>query len=196
MKSAILATALALATISGNAELVNISANTTNTSTRSAIACTVVDRGTVVTNDTSGMVILFVFAEGSGTSDPDLKVWSLNYNYTITNNNWREGIFISTNGGTPQYLSLGNGSVYTALRPPYRDKDAAVMTLARPGETFCVESRDRSGMGDVPMPVNISITDLNAIMYKSFALKNHSAPEIDPAQLKDLASQIEQHIGQ
>ena len=194
MKSAILATALALAALSGRAELMNISANTTNTSTRSAIACTVVDRGTVVTNDTSGMVILFVFAEGSGISDPDLRLWSLDYNYVITNNNWREGIFISVNGGAPQYLSLGNGSVYTALRPPYRDQDAAIMTLARPGETFCVESRDRSGLGEMTMPVNISITDLNAIAYKSFALKNHSAPEVDPAPLKELASEIARHL--
>lgn len=169
----ILAAAAALITGAGtsHAELVNISASGTHSTTERALACTVIDSGTTLIN---GAVLVVFFAEGAGSGDPDIRVWSLDRPYSTSNNNWKEGFDLTFNGNT-QHIDLA--TIYPAeplyypaiLRAPARPNDAAVFVAATRGERFCAESFDRSGVG-TPR-VSVSGTDINAIIYKSMPVK-------------------------
>jgi hypothetical protein len=171
MKRLIVGAALAAVSALSSAELVNISTNATQTATQAAVACTIVDTGTTLI---SGSVILVVLAEGNG--NPDLRVWSLNRDYVTTNNDWADGIDVTINGQTG-HLNLrdvdpNGGLLYpTLLRAPVRQTDAAVFVSVLPGEAICASTLDKSGDGQVHA-VTLSVTDMNAIVFKSLQLKN------------------------
>lgn len=171
MKKQIAAAALALVSSLVSAELVNISTNATQSATQAAVACTIVDTGT---NLISGSVILVVLAEGSG--NPDLRVWSLNRDYVTTNNDWADGIDVSVNGQTG-HLNLrdvdpNGGLLYpTLLRAPVKQTDAAAFVSVLPGEAVCASTLDKSGDGQLHT-VTLSMTDMNAIVFKSQQMKN------------------------
>lgn len=195
MKSIVAASVLVLSTLSSNAELVNISSTASYSGNQRAIACTIVDTGTIMV---SGMVMLFAFAEGDGASDPSIRAWSMRRDFTITNENWQAG-FDMHSGGRSVHVDLSeidkrNGNPYgSLLRSPARPNDAAIIFPALPGEAICVESFDRSGL-PAPANVSISITDLNAIAFKSAQLKAKSLPlgtdELTPRALEELASEL------
>lgn len=162
-----------------HAELVNISASGTHSGTERALACTVVDSGTTLIN---GAVLIVFLAEGAGSGDPDIRVWSLDRSYSTSNNNWRDGLDITVNG-TTQHLDLAQiyapDPLYypTILRAPNRTNDAAVFVAASRGERFCAESFDKSGVG-LPR-VSISATDMNAVLYKSMPVKGGNIGILD-----------------
>lgn len=165
--------AMLAASFGAQAELVNISGTGMHTASDNAMACTIVDTGTTLI---SGAVLLVFFAEGYGPGNPNIRVWSLNRSYMVTNENWMDGLDITRDGVT-QHINLAD--VYpqdplyypTLLRAPYRTTDAAVFVAGLRGEVFCAESYDRSGLG-TPQRVSISATDMNAIMFKSMQLKD------------------------
>lgn len=171
MKKHLIASALALVCGLANAELTNIAAGANQTGTQSATVCTVIDAGTIPLS--GGAVLLVVLAEGSG--DPDVRVWSMDRDYVTTNNNWGDGIDITVAGQT-EHVSLrdvdpATGLLYpTLLRAPAKLSDAAAFVAARVGERICAVSFDRSGSGQQQF-VALSITDLNAITFKSQQLK-------------------------
>lgn len=173
MKKLFVGAALAAVAAMANAELMNISANSVQTGTQAAVACTIIDDGTTLLS--GGGIMLFVFAEGSGAGDPDLRVWSLDRDYVTTNNNWGDGVDISVNGQAGHInlrdVDPNGGLVYpTLLRAPRRANDAAAFILVNRGEKICAQSLDRSGTGS-SQAVSMSITDLNAIAFKSLAVK-------------------------
>lgn len=199
MKRLLAVTAMAAASGFANAELMNISATGMQTGTQDAVACTIIDDGTTLL---SGGVLLFVFAEGSGDSDPDLRVWSLDRNYSAKNNNWGDGVDLSFNGQTT-HINLrdadpNGGLVYpTLLRSPARAKDAAAFILVNRLERICAQSLDRSGTGK-SQPVSISITDINALTFKSQPLKSGeqaAPPNGRMVQLERLAAGIREKLG-
>lgn len=170
MKRMMVASMMALACGLANAELTNIAAGANQTATQSATVCTVVDAGTIPLN---GSVLLVVLAEGGG--DPDVRVWSMDRDYVTTNNNWGDGIDITVAGQT-QHINLRDvdpdgGLLYpTLLRAPAKLSDAAAFVAARVGERICAVSFDRSGTGQQQF-VALSITDMNAITFKSQQLR-------------------------
>jgi len=172
MRSIVLASILACSAMSSKAELMNISATAMYTGNQRAVACTIVDTGTIMI---SGMVMIIAFAEGNGSGDPGIKAWSLYRNLSFSNENWGDGEDMQVNGKTT-HISLWdfdptNGNPYKALlRSPMRATDAAVIISALPGEAICAESYDRSGASS-PSTVSIAFTDLNAIAFKSAQMK-------------------------
>lgn len=171
MRSIVLASILVFSAASSKAELMNISATAMYTGTERAVACTIVDTGTTLV---SGGVMIFAFAEGSGQGDPTIRVWSLHTNMTITNDDWANGFEFQYNGRTEhislQQIDTRYGNPYaTLLRSPYRQKDAAVIVPAGPGEAICAESYDRSGAA--PTTVSLAFTDINAIVFRSAEIK-------------------------
>lgn len=195
MKSIVAASVLVLSTLSSNAELVNISATAAFSGSQRAVACSIIDTGTI---PIAGGVMLFIFAESDGASDASIRAWSLQRDLAATNENWRDGFYLH-GGGQSAYFSLrdldeASGDPYgKLLRSPARPSDAAVIFPARIGEAVCVESYDRSG-APAPVNVSISITDLNAIAFKSAQLKAKSLPlgtdELTPRALEELASKL------
>lgn len=183
MKKLIALVTLALAGGTASAELVNISGVGMHTATDNAIACTIIDKGTTPIN---GGVLLVFFAEGYGAGNPSIRVWSMDRSYVSTNENWMDGFDITRNGVT-QHINLAD--VYpqdplyypSLLRAPYRTTDAAVFVAGLLGETFCAESYDRSGLG-TPQRVSVSATDMNAIYFKSLAIKsgNGDVEDVSP----------------
>lgn len=188
MKHALLATALAISISPAHAELMNISSTSRYSDADSAIACTIIDTGTI---PVSGGVLLYVFAESNG-SDPSLRVWSLQRDLTVTNENWQDGFTLTGGGRTVHYdlSEFEGGNPYaTLLRSPARITDAAVMFPGLRGESFCAESYDRSGARN-PVNVQIAITDLNAIAYRSVAYKALGMPVPDSAPTPDLLESL------
>lgn len=195
MKSSLAAAALALSALSANAELVNISSTASYSGNQRALACTIIDTGTI---PLAGGVMLFVFAEGDGASDASIRAWSLQRDLAVTNENWQNGFDMHGNGRTIHValrdLDERNGNPYgTLLRSPARPSDAAVVFPALLGEAVCVESYDRSGTPS-PTSVSISITDLNAIAFKSSELRAKSlaigTDSLTPQALEQLAGQL------
>jgi hypothetical protein len=171
------------ASFAAQAELVNISSVGQHTASENAIACTIVDTGTTPIN---GAVLLVFFAEGNGAGNPNIRVWSLNRSYVATNENWMDGVDVTSNGAT-QHINLAD--VYpqdplyypSLLRAPYRPTDAAVFVAGLRGEAFCAESYDSSGLG-TPQRVSISSTDMNAIIFKSMQVKESIANDGDSSK--------------
>lgn len=171
IKSLAAATALACS-FAAHAELTNISGTGQHSATDSALACTIVDTGTSLIN---GAVLLVFFAEGYGAGNPNIRVSSLDRSYVTTNSDWKDGLDITRNGVT-QHVNLAD--VYPAdplyypslLRAPARTTDAAVFVAALRGERFCAESLDTSGL-NTTQRVSISVTDMNAIVFKSLETK-------------------------
>ncbi|GAD20924.1 hypothetical protein [Acidovorax sp. MR-S7] len=195
MKSIVAASVLVLSTLSSNAELVNISATAAFSGSQRAVACSIIDTGTI---PIAGGVMLFIFAESDGASDASIRAWSLQRDLAVTNENWQAGFDMHGNGRTVHValrdLDERNGNPYgTLLRSPARPSDAAVVFPALLGEAVCVESYDRSG-APAPVNVSISITDLNAIAFKSAQLKAKSLPlgtdELTPRALEELSSKL------
>jgi len=163
-KIAAFATAMVLA-LTAQADLKNVSANGLNSNLQGFVACTIVDEGTTLL---AGGVLLYAFAEAQGNGNPLIRVWSLNRDLAITNDNWQDGIDIHE-GGRTQHLSLREidtekGNPYgSLLRNPYKVTDAAAVFLARPGEAVCAESRDATS--GALLPVSVAITDINSIAF-------------------------------
>lgn len=171
MRSIVLASILALSAVSAKAELMNISATAMYTGNQRALACTIVDTGTTLS---SGIVLIFAFAEGNGAGDPGIRVWSLYRNLSISNESWEDGFTLQVNGQTAHVslreIDTRNGNPYASLlRSPMRKSDAAVVIPALPGEAICAESYDRSGAA--PSTVSLAFTDINAIVFKSAEMK-------------------------
>jgi hypothetical protein len=170
MKKQIVASLMAAACGLASAELTNIAAGANQSATQAATVCTVVDAGTI---PMSGSVLLVVLAEGSG--NPDVRVWSMDRDYVTTNNNWGDGIDV-TSGGATGHISLreidpDTGLFYPSLlRAPAKVTDAAAFVAAKVGERICAVSYDQSGDGQQHF-VALSITDMNAIAFKSQQLK-------------------------
>ena len=172
MKKLVATVALSLMGATANAELMNISASGYQTGAQDVAACTIVDTGTTLL---SGTVLMCAFAEANGDNDPDLRAWSLDRDYVTTNNNWADGVDVSSNGQTGHInlreVDPNGGLLYpTLLRAPRNSRDAAVFIAAYRGERICVQTFDRSGTGKANI-VALSVTDLNAIAFKSGALK-------------------------
>lgn len=199
MKRFLIGTVLASASAMASAELMNISAGGLHTDTQRAVACTIVDDGTVLI---SGRVALFVFAEGEGEGDPDLRVWSLDRDSVYTSNNWGDGFDVTLNGQTTHInlrdIDPNGGLLYpTLLRAPRRAKDAAAFVLANRGEKVCAQSFDKSGTGK-QQAVALSITDLNAIAYKSLQVKADTGDaQLDArgVRLERLVSNVQKQLG-
>ena len=173
MKKLIAMVAIALAGGTASAELMNISAGGYQTGVQDVAACTIVDTGTTLV---SGTVLMFAFAEAIGDNDPDLRAWSLDRDYVTTNNNWADGVDVSSNGQTGHInlreVDPNGGLLYpTLLRAPRNSRDAAVFIAAYRGERICVQTFDRSGTGKANT-VALSVTDLNALTFKSGVLKS------------------------
>lgn len=175
--------AMVSASFAAQAELVNISSTGQHTASENAIACTIVDTGTTLI---SGGVLLVFFAEGSGSGNPNIRVWSLNRSYMATNDNWMDGFDLTINGAT-RHINLADFNsadpLYypTLLRAPRRPTDAAVLVAGIRGEAFCAESYDSSGLG-TPQRVSISSTDMNAIIFKSMQVKESIANDGDSSK--------------
>lgn len=173
MKKLIAMVAIALTGGTASAELMNISAGGYQTGVQDVAACTIVDTGTTLV---SGTVLMFAFAEAIGDNDPDLRAWSLDRDYVTTNNNWADGVDVSSNGQTGHInlreVDPNGGLLYpTLLRAPRNSRDAAVFIAAYRGERICVQTFDRSGTGKANT-VALSVTDLNALTFKNGVLKS------------------------
>lgn len=177
MKKVVTGIALAVMSLMANAELMNISANGVQTADQGATACTIVDTGTVPID---GTALLIVLAEGSG--NPDLLVWSMDRLYESRNKDWADGVDVTVPGLT-YHLNLREmdaGLVYpTFLRAPTKLTDAAVFLFARLGERICATTYDRSGSAKSNL-VSLSITDINAITFKSQKLKLMGLADMHP----------------
>lgn len=199
MKRLLIGAAMALASAMANADLMNISAGGLHSDAQRAVACTIVDDGTVLI---SGRVALFVFAEGEGEGDPDLRVWSLDRDSVYTSNNWGDGFDVTLNGQTTHInlrdIDPNGGLVYpTLLRAPRRANDAAAFVLANRGEKVCAQSFDKSGTGK-QQSVAISITDLNAIAYRSLQARADAGDaQLDArgVRLERMVSSVHERLG-
>ena len=172
----VLAAAVMLAS-AAQAELKNVSANGLNSNMEGFVSCTIVDEGTRLL---AGGVLLYAFAEARGSGDPLIRMWSLNRDLSITSDNWQNGMDYHA-GGQTLHVSLREldseqGNPYRLLRNPYGTADAAVVFPAMLNEAICAESRDKSS--GALLPVSVSITDMNAIAFKSSPSMAKTAPAI------------------
>ncbi len=199
MKKLLIGAVLTLASAMASAELMNISSGAYQTDSQDALACTIVDDGTILI---SGRVMLFVFAEGEGDGNPNLRVWSLDREYVTLNNNWGDGFDVTINGQTTHInlrdIDPNGGLVYPSiLRAPRRASDAAAFVLANRGEKICAQSLDTSGTGK-QQRVAISLTDMNAIAYKSLqksAAADNTALDARGVHMERVLSNVQKQLG-
>ncbi|RYH66084.1 MAG: hypothetical protein EON54_05250 [Alcaligenaceae bacterium] len=191
MKKLSIAALLSGISFFANAELMNIAAGGVQTADQGVTACTIVDSGTVPLDGTS---LLIVLAEGSG--NPDLLVWSMDRLYESRNKDWADGVDVIRPGESfhVNLRDMDPGLVYpTFLRAPTKLTDAAVFVFARLGERICATTYDRSGAGTSNF-VALSITDINAIMFKSQKMKLMGLEDMRPdpreAALREMAGKV------
>lgn len=200
MKRFVAMAALASSVVAANAELMNIASGAYQTDSQDVVACTIVDDGTILI---SGRVMIFVFAEGEGEGNPNLRVWSLDREYVTLNNNWGDGFDVTINGQTTHInlrdIDPNGGLVYPSiLRAPRRASDAAAFVLANRGERICAQSLDTSGTGK-QQRVAISLTDMNAIAYKSMqksAGADSVALDARGVHMERVLSNVQKQIGE
>ncbi len=187
MKKGIALAAAMVFASAAQADLKNVSATGLSSNSQGFIACTIVDEGTTLL---SGGVLLLAFAESRGNGDPAIRVWSLHRDLAITNDNWRDGMDFHAEGQTQRAslreLDDEEGNPYRFLRNPNGVADAAVVFPARPGEAVCAESKDKIS-GEL-LPVSVSITDMNAILFLKSAPSITKTAPVAAAHVADAAA--------
>lgn len=170
-----------------HADLFNISTSGVHSASLTSAACGIVGRDGVTYRGTK---ILYVYAESTGNGkDPELKLRSLKYNLTVTNDDWQDPYYVNGVAKAPLPSSL----LSTYLRLPNRLTDSAIIYFADPGEPVCAFSNEVTSSTNL-FQVAISISDVTAAVYAS-GVRSTDAKSAEQALDKSIVDQLlQEHV--
>lgn len=155
-----LSVALSLAAWVGaaNADLINISTTGFQSSVEPQIACTIVGNTPPFFQ---GAKALVVFSESvRNGANTRLLVQYLNTDFVVTNSDWRSPMTLN---GELFDLEAPELVYAELLRTPGRSTDAAVLTVAYPGQRVCAFSYEETGSNSL-VSASVSITDVTSVV--------------------------------